>query len=310
MAEEHFDFALEKDPSYAPAYSGRAWVWIVRNMWGMSSPEEAGTNAKAAALRAIELDEDCAGAQEALAVVRTFVDWDWDNALDPWRRSLDINPNVASAQGAYAHFLMIMGHEEEALIHSERAVALDPFNPLVRCWHAAILYSQRRNDEAIAEARESLRYQPDFPIATNLLWWALDEKKGMEKEAFEAARSFARTTYHDPRIDAALSEGYAKGGYTEAMHRGAEALVARLPETFCLPSDIATFYLMAGENTKALDWFEKGLKIHDPALPYLGTRYGIYDPLRSEPRFQALLRKMNLPATAAANTANPAGGAP
>jgi tetratricopeptide (TPR) repeat protein len=168
---------------------------------------------------------------------------------------------------------------------------------LIRSWYAAILYSQRRYDEAIAEAREALRYQPDFPIATSVLWWVLHEKKGMEKEALEAAQAFARITYDDPRIDAALSEGYAQGGYAEAMKRGAEALIARLPETFCLPSDIAGFYAMAGEDTKAVDWLEKGLKIHDPVLPYLGVTYPLFDPLRSEPRFQALLRKVGLPTT-------------
>jgi serine/threonine protein kinase/tetratricopeptide (TPR) repeat protein len=295
-AEKYFDLALEKDPSYAPAYAGRAWIWIVRNQWGWSPPEEGGPKAKAAALRAIELDENCAGAYEALAIVRMGVDWDWDGAWESWRRSLETNPNVASAQGAYAHFLMIMGHSDEARIHSERAVALDPFNPLIRSWHAFILYSQRRYDEAIAEAREALRYQPDFPVATNALWFALHEKKGMEKEALEAARAFARITYDDPRIDAALSEGYAQGGYAEAMKRGAEALIARLPETFCLPSDIAAFYMMAGEDNKAVDWLEKGLKIHDPVLPYLGpARYPLIDPLRSEPRFQVLLRKVGLP---------------
>jgi serine/threonine protein kinase/tetratricopeptide (TPR) repeat protein len=293
MAEKHFDLALEKDPSYAPAYAGRAWVWLVRNQLGFVSPEEAGPKAKAAALRAIELDANSAGAHETLASVRKAIDWDWDGASESWRRSLELNPNSANAQGAYAHFLMIMGHGEEALIHSERAVVLDPFNPLIQCWHALVLYYLRRYDEAIAAAREALRIQPDYPFATNALWYILHEKKGMERESFEAAKDFARVAYNDPGIDSALDEGYAQGGYTEAMKRVAEALVARLPETYCLPSDIASFYTMAGENDKALDWLEKGLEIHDPVLPYIGMPD--FDGLRSDPRFQELLRKMNLP---------------
>ena len=294
IAEKYFDLALEKDPSYAPAYAGRAWVWIIRNQWGWSPPEEAGPKAKAAALRAIELDENSAGAHEALASVRTIIDWDWNGAWGPWRRTIELNPNVASAQALYAHFLMIMGHGEEALIHSERAVVLDPFNPMIHSWHAFVLYSRRRYDEAIAAAREALRFQPDFPVATNALWFIMHEKKGMEREAFEAAKAFARVTYNDPRIEAALDEGYAQGGYAEAMKRGAEALIARLPQTFCLPSDIAGFYTMAGEKNKALDWLEKGLEIHDPALPYLGYPY--FDDIRPDPRFQEFLRRMNLPA--------------
>ena len=292
-AEKHFDLALEKDPSYAPAYSGRAWVWLIRNQWGWSPPEEVGPKAKAAALRAIELDKNSASAHEALALVKELIDWDWDGTWESWRRSLELNPNVASAQGGYALFLMIMGHGEEALIHSERAVGLDPFNPLLHSWYALILYSQRRYDGAIAAAREALRIQPDFPVATNVLWFIMHEKKGMEREAFEAAKNFARVTYDDPRIDSALDEGYTQGGYFEAMKRGAEALIARLPETFCLPGDIAMFYTMAGEKDKALDWCEKGLEIHDPTLLYLGMPSD--DGLRSDPRFNDLLRKMNLP---------------
>jgi TolB-like protein/Tfp pilus assembly protein PilF len=293
MAEKYFDLALEKDSSYAPAYAGRAWVWIVRNQWGWSPPEEAGPKAKAAALRAIELDANSAGAHEALALVRTFIDWDWDGAWEPWRRTLELNPNVATAQASYAHFLMIMGRGEEALIHSERAVMLDSFNPLIHSFHALVLYSRQRYDEAIAAAREALRFQPDFPVATTVLWYIMHELKGMEKEALQAAIAFAKVTYNDPRIQAAIDEGYAQGGYAEAMKCGAEALVARLPETFCLPSDIATFYTAAGEKDKTLDWLEKGLEIHDPALPYLGISF--FDGLHADPRFQDLLRRMKLP---------------
>ena len=293
IAEKYFDLALEKDPAYAPAYAGRAWVWLVRNQWGWSPPEEAGPKAKAAALQAIELDENSAGAHEALASVRTWIDWDWDSARESWRRTIELNPNVASAQAWYAHFLMIMGHGEEGLIHSERAVVLDPFNPLVHCCHAAVLYSRRRYDEAIAAAREAQRIQPDFPIAANALWWIMHEKKGMEKEAFEAAKVYARVTYNDPRIEAALDEGYAQGGYAEAMKRGAEVLIGRLPEVFCLPSDIGCLYAMAGEKDKALEWLEKGLEVHDPVLPYLG--YPGFDDIRPGPRFQDLLCRIGLP---------------
>jgi len=293
-AEKHFDLALEKDPSYAPAYAGRAWVWLVRNQWGWSPPEEAGPKAKAAALRAIELDANYAGAHEALASVRMSIDWNWDGAWESWRRSLELNPNVASAHGYHGQFLMWMGHGEEALIHSERAVELDPFSPFLQGAYALVLYSQRRYDEAIAAVRKALRIQPDFPVAMNALWWIMHEKKGMEKEAFEAAKVFARVTYNDPRIEAALDDGYTQGEYVEAMKRGAEVLIARLPETFCLPSDIAQFYIMAGVKTKALDWLEKGLEIHDPALPYLGMPVFV-DLLRDEPRYLDLLRKMNLP---------------
>jgi eukaryotic-like serine/threonine-protein kinase len=294
IAEKYFDLALEKDPSYAPAYSGRAWVWIVRNQLGLVPPEEAGPKAKTAALRAIELDENLAGAHEALAMVRWLIDWDWESAWGSWRRTIELNPNVANAQAMYAHFLLIMGHGEEVLVHSERAAVLDPFNSLIHSWHAFVLYHLHQYDAAIVAAREALRFQQDNPVAANALWWSMNEIKDIGKEAFEAARAFAKAVYNDPRIESALCEGYARGGYAEAMKRAAEALSARLPEVFCLPSDIAMFHVMAGEKDKAIEWLEKGFKIRDPMLPYIGVA-PLFDDLRPDPRFQDLIRKMRLP---------------
>jgi tetratricopeptide (TPR) repeat protein len=293
LAEKYFGLALEEDPSYAPAYVGRAWVWLVRNQFGLASPEEAGPKAKAAALRALELDENSAGAHEALASVRTFVDWDWDGARGSFLRAIELNPNVASANGVYAQFLMITGHGEEALIHSERASVLDPFNPLIQSWHSLVLYMLRRYDEAKAVAQQVRRIQPDYPVAMNVIWFIFHEEKGMEKEATEVAKALFRVVYQDPRIEAALDEGFAQGGYAEAMRRGAEVLIARASETFHPPSDIGILYSMAGENDKAIEWFRKCFEPHDPMLPYLGGMSFI-DGLRPDPRFQDLLRKMKL----------------
>ena len=201
-------------------------------------------------------------APQILAGIRTYR-LGLGGAWESWRRAIELNPNVATAQALYAHFLMIMGHREEALEHSQRAVELDPFNPLFHGWHAYVLYMQRRYEEAIAAAREALRFQPDFPVATSVLWFAMHEVEGMEKESFEFAKSYARVVYDDTRIDTALDEGYARGGYAEAMKRAAEALIARLPEVFCKPSDIAIFYAVAGEKDKALEWLEKAFEVRD-----------------------------------------------
>ena len=294
IAEKYFDLALERDPAYAPAYAGRAWVWGARGQFGYAAPEETGPKAKAAALRAVELDGNLAGAHEVLAGIRTWSDWDWESAWESWRRALELNPNIATARAAFAHFLMIMGHGEEALEHSKRAVELDPFNPLCHGWFAFVLYMQRRYEEAIAAAREALLIQPGFPVATNVLWLATHEVEGMEREAFEVAKSFARIVYDDARIDTALDEGYARAGYAEAMRRAAEALIARLPEVFCLPFDIASFYAAAGGKDKAVEWLEKGFEVRDPVMPYIGCYPG-FDDLHPDPRFQELLRKMRLP---------------
>ncbi len=299
IAERYFDLALEKDSSYAPAYAGRAWVWVARNQFGLVSPEEAGPKAKAAGLRAIELDEDLAAAHEVMATIRAWTDWDWDGARESFRKAIEINPNVANAQAMYSHFLSIMGHGEEALEHSRRAVELDPFNPLFHSFHAMVLYFQRRYDEAIAAAREALRFQPDHPLANSALWYAMHEK-GMEQEAMRATLDLWEVQYNDPRTVAAMEEGYARGGYAEAMKRAADILVSRLPEAYSLPFDIATAYAIAGEKEETIEWLERGFEVRDPNMPYVGI-FPCLDIVRDDPRFQELLRRMNLPVGALAS---------
>jgi TolB-like protein len=293
IAQSYFDLALEKDPSYAPAYTGLAWVWGYRNQMGLVPPDEAEPKAKAAALRAIELDESFAGAHEALANVRFLIDWDWDGARESFLRSLELNPNVATAQAMYAHFLLIMGHGEEALAHSKRSVDLDPLNPILHDWYGFVLYAERRYEECIAESRKALKLQPGDVMGHIGLMLAMHEL-GREREAFEAAKGCVKI-YNDPRVEAALDEGYARGGYAVAMKSVGDALVARLPEAYALPADIASWYALAGEKEKAIEWLEKGLEPHDPVLPYIGC-YRCFDGLHSDPRFQELLRKMRLSA--------------
>ena len=292
-AERYFDLALEKDPSFAPAYTGRALLWLYRNQMGIASPEEAAPKAKAASWRALELDPNSADAHHILASIKTYIDWDWEGAGKSWERTLELNPNVAMAQALYAHFLAITGHVEKARIHSEKAAILDPFNPLIQCWHAQIVYTQRRYDEAIVIAREAQRIHPNHPIVRFTLWLIMNEKEELHKEAFEAIKAMMTAVYVDPRVAAALEEGYTQGGYTEAMKRGAESMIARLPETFSLPNDIGNLYIAAGEKDRAIEWFEKGFEVHDPVSPYLSCS-PLYDDIRSDPRIQDLLRRMNL----------------
>jgi eukaryotic-like serine/threonine-protein kinase len=291
-AEKYFDAAIAKDPTYAPAYAGRSLVWNARNQMGFASYQEAAPKARAAALKGVELDANSALAQMALASVRTFIDWDWEGARGSWRRALEINPNDAFAQVNYAHYLIIMGSGEEALVHSRRAATLDLFNPTVLGLHAAVLYFERLYDESIEVYREGLRLQKDNAILINGIWNAY-YMKGMAKVAFEFARATA-AFFPDPKFEAALAEGYARGGYAEAMRRGAEFLAAHFHDTPYLTSQIAILYAMAGENGKALDWLEKGLDRRDSYLPYVGDP--VFDAIRSDPRFQELCRRVGIPA--------------
>jgi len=292
-AERYFELALEKDPSYAPAYEGLAFVWACRQQMGLVPPHEAGPKAKAAALQAIALDDESAGAHEALAGVRTWTDWDWAGAEVEWQRALELNPNAANTHAYYAHFLAITGHTDEALPHSERALELDPVNALFHTLYAAVLCFDRRYDEALAAADTALAMQPDNPVALYLRWFAASTS-GRHAEAVEAAKACWNVLYGDPAIEEAFEQGWAAGGYTEAMGRAAAALDERSRTSYINPADIAPFYASAHEYDKALDCLEQAFEIRDPNLPYINL-YNNDPLLRSDPRFQDLLRRMNLP---------------
>jgi serine/threonine-protein kinase len=307
IAERYFELALSKDRSYAPAHEGLAWVWAARQQMGFVPPSEAGPKAKAAALEAIALDGDSADAHEALAIVRTWIDWDWVGAEPEWRRALGINPNAANAHAYFAHYLAIVGRVDEALPHSERALALDPFNALFHGLYAAVLYFDRRHDDAILEARRALDLQADQPVALNLLWLAA-ARSGRHGEALAGMKAYLHVLYQDASVEKALEEGGAEGGYAEARRRATRALMERYRRAYVLPTDIATMFADAGEHDAALDWLDQAFEVRDPTMPYLGMP--VFDSVRSEPRFQGLLRRMNLPPQPSAKDLRPTGVKP
>ncbi len=299
QAERYFEQAIDEDPSYAPAYAGLAWVWAARQQFGVSSPGEAGPKAKAAAERAIALDEASDKAHEILAVISTWTDWDWDAAEREFRRTLELNPNNANAHAYYAHFLAIMGRTDEAVEHAERSIELDPYNPLFKSLYGMVLNFVPRYDDAIAIARAALELQPGNPIAETVLQAAFIGK-GMQEEQLELQRGrIAR----DPGRVAAFERGLAEGGYEGAQLAIADLLAERYElakgvpdagaEQVFLPDSIAWRYCDAGDYQRAIDWLEEAYEVRDPMLPYIGDP--IYAPLRSDPRFQELVERMGLP---------------
>jgi serine/threonine-protein kinase len=293
-AERYFELALERDPSYAPAYEGLAYVWVARQQMGMTPPREAGRRAKAAALRAISLDGCSAEAHEALALVKMYTDWDWEGADLEFRSSLEIAPNSASAYIYYAHYLMIVGQTEEAFRHSSRALELDPFNALFHSLHSMVLYGSRRFDDAMGAVHSALSIQPDNPVAWNTLL-QLQSSLGMLDELVVARR---QRLAHDPGLVEAFEQGLADSGYRGAHRRLADLLAARYQSSGGGDAfEVARRYVDASEYDTSVDWLEKAFEARDPNLPYVPV-LPFYDPLRSNPRFQELVRRMNL-ATAA-----------
>jgi serine/threonine protein kinase len=290
-ALQYFQLALKEDPNSARAYAGICLVWAGRAQFGVASPSEAAPREKAAALKAIELDSTLPEAHFALASVKAWSDWDWAAAEPEFQKAIELDPNYADARAYYSHLLMILGRPEEGVRQMERALELDPLNGLYRALYAGVLMWNRRYDDAIEQARLALRTTPANPVPYCVLWRAYSFK-AMHKEALSAAEGCNRS-YANPEINRALDQGFAEGGYTLAMRRAAEVLVAAARKSFVSPVDIAGFYCEAGEKAKAIDWLEKGYEVRDPNMPYLGVP--ALDSLRSDPRFQDLMGRMNLP---------------
>jgi len=290
-ALQYFELALEKDPNYALAYTGIAMVWGARQFLGLVPPREATPRAKAAALKALELDSTLEEAHFVLATCRTWVDWDWEGGETEFRRAIELNPNYALARAHYSVLLRVMRRPEEAMTQIERALELDPFNHLFQTQYGGYLLFVGRYDDAIVQFRNALRTAPNFGPAHVQLWGAFHQKR-MYDEALAQAQNFA-SARGDREVEEALARGYAKGGYREAMHRAAETLAARSGTTYVAPHSVARWYARAGENDRALKWLERAYEARDPQMVFLGRPD--WDSLRDDPRFQDLLRRMNLP---------------
>jgi serine/threonine-protein kinase len=289
-AERYLNLALDIDPTYAAAWAGIARVWTGRQQMGIVPPHEAFREAKAAIAEALALDENEWEAHRALASVLTYGDWDWPAAEREWDRVVEINPNNGEALAAYSHFLMIMGRSEEAMENIDRALQLDPFNVKVQSFHVAYLVFVRQYDEAIVAAQETMRLQPDAPVARSSLYEALFLTQRYE-EALALDRELVA---NDRELQTALEAGNEEGGYSGAQRRIAEVLVRRFGTPGGPPAfSLSLKHLHAGDHDHALEWLERAYPDGGGAWAYLGDP--IFDSLRSDPRFQDLVRRVNLP---------------
>ena len=287
---EHFERALKKDPNYAPAYVGIASAWLYRNQLGYAAPHEARPKAKAAALKAVELDGGLAQAHGMLASVHYFIDWDWAGAEAEFKRAIELNPNLPDAWALYPHFLSVMRRPAEAIPQMRRILELDPLNAVYQAWYAAVLEMAGRDDEAIAQCRKVFKMTSGHVWVHGLLG-SLLLRKGMDDESLaETKVGYAG----DREMEEALTQGYAQGGIRAALTRAADMQAARSRKTYVSPSDVASLYAEAGETDQALTWLERGLEVHDPQMPENSVHL-YFESLHNTPRFKAILRHLNLP---------------
>jgi TolB-like protein len=293
LAQQYFEAALKEDSTYALAYVGLAFVWAGREQIPVVSPAVAGPKANAAINRALALDSTLAEAHLQLAILRSQA-WDWPGAEAEYKKALAINPNLAEAHAFYGHLLMHLRRQDQAMAQMQRALELDPLNNFVHALNTVVLYAGGRYDDAIQQVDSVLRTDPTENIALSVLP-EVYAGKGMLPETFAAARSLAGSN-NDSALMAALDRGQARGGYREAMLEAARTLASRSGHPNADPFDAAAYYMIAGDTSGAFASLEQAYERHDSNLPYVDAM-PLFDPIRDDPRFQDLMRRMGLPAS-------------
>lgn len=286
-AIEYFQQATEKDPNYAQAYTGLADSYVLMAGYSDVPPKEFMPKARAAALRAVELDDTLAEAHVSLAVIAQDYDWDWPTVEKEYRRAIELNPNYPTAHQWYAESLALQGRFDEAFVEIERARQLDPLSLIIGSDYAVILYFSRQYDRAIEQFRSVLDREPRFPRAHMVIY--AYAQKGMYAEALADIQNWRRLGDGPQSMLLAYVSGRA--GQQVAARQALRELQLK-PGEKSYAYSIAVAYLGIGDNEKAITWLQKSytertittaLRV-DPA----------FDPLRSDPRFQQLLRGMRL----------------
>ncbi len=287
---EYFRRAIEIDPGYAPAYAGLADAY-----YGLSNlylpPREAMPKARAAALKALEIDERLAEAHTSLAMVKAFYDWDWEGAEREFKRALELNPGYADAHLWYGCHLVGVGRSEEALAQAKQAQDLDPLSPGINGYGGLVFYLAGQYDQAIERARKAIEMEPT-PIAHWVLGLAF-EQKGMYKEAVAEYRK-AVSLGGGPQGQAVLGHGSAVSGQTSEARKILAQLMALSKRTFVSGYGIATIYAGMGEKDQAFGWLEKAYEQRAENLVWLKIDPR-FESLRDDHRFQSLLRRLNFP---------------
>ncbi len=294
-AIEYFQIATEKDPRYALAYAGMADCYSIIGsaIVGTVPSQEVAPKAKAAALKALALDDTLAEAQTSLATVRFNYDWDWAGAASGFERSIELNPSYATAYQRYSLYLMAMGRTTESLAQMNRARELDPLSISMNFSLGWRLYMARQYDRAIEQLRNTLDMDPNFALPRMVLGQAYEQKSDYQRAIAELEKA-ASISHDSPPVLGALGHVYGAAGMKPEAEKILRQLVEQSGKDYVSPFYVAIVYAGLRDNEKAVDWLEKAYQDRSNSIVFLKVDPEL-DGLRSNSRFQALLRRMALP---------------
>lgn len=290
QAVECFTQAIAKDPSYPRAYAGLADSYALMGAYYVAPPSEVIPKARAAALKALELDEKLAEAHVSLALIARNYDWDWQTSEKEFRRAIALDPNYATAHHWFAENLALLGRFDEAFREMQRARELDPLSLIIQVDNGVFLYFSRQYHRAIAQFRAVLDLDPDFPRA-HIIAYAYVQQ-GLFADALADVESWRLidTNYF---VESEAAYVYGRNGQLVQARRALEELQLLSRRQPIDPFVFVGPYIGLGDKDGAFAWLDKSIVAHSPGPTALKVD-PIYDPLRADPRFQQLLRRVGL----------------
>jgi TolB-like protein/DNA-binding winged helix-turn-helix (wHTH) protein/Tfp pilus assembly protein PilF len=291
QAIEYFQQAVNEDPEYARAYAGLAESYALMGGYTGLPAKEFIPKARAAARRALEIDEQLPEAHTALAVIAQNYDWDWATAEREYRRAIQLNPNYATGHHWYAECLALQGRFGEAFPEMESARQLDPLSLIISTDYGAILYFSRQYDRAIEQFRGVLDVEPNFPRA-RMLTWAYAQQ-GLFTDALAETEEWRRRDDSPPWSWAMIAYVSGRSGDQARTKLALQQLEQSNRHQAVDSLAFAVAYIGMRDNEKALLWLEKACLEHSSSLTAIKVD-PTYDPLRSDPRFQKLVRRVGL----------------
>jgi serine/threonine-protein kinase len=293
---DYFQQAIERDPKFALAYSGLADAYDLlgaADASGGMRPNEAMPKAKAAALRALEIDDSMAEPHVSLAHVKYYYDRDWATAEREYKRAIELNPNYPTAHQWYAVYLMSAGRFDEAVAENRRAQELDPLSLPINMTLGWVFLNARQYDRSIEQLRKTLEMDSNFLLAHHRLGLVYEQQRKYD-EAIAEFKHVINLSAGKPLGIAALARAYALSGKRAEAQKGLVELQELSRQRYVSSVSIAQIYAALDDKDQAFAWLDKAEKENDANL----ARFKVdprFDSLRSDPRFADLVRRLSLP---------------
>jgi tetratricopeptide (TPR) repeat protein len=287
---DYFQQAIAKDSNYAAAYAGLADAYNRIGGFNAGPPRDSFPKARDAALKAIELDNTLAEAHTELGTVKLFYDWDWPNAEHEYKRAIQLNPGDSDAHYMYSLYLSVMQRADEAVSEAQTARELDPLSIEKQMGIGDAYFNGRKFDDALSQYRKALEMDPNSGLVNWSLGRAYLEKK-MYAESIEALQRSIALSGDSPDEPVDLARAYACSGNKSEAARLLDGLLRSSQSRYLSPTTIGSVYAALGERDKAFEWFNKAIAERDYILVLIRVD-PMFDDVRDDPRFQALVKQV------------------